>query len=38
MFTHVHSCVNYEWINIQLRVNLDLTKKEFKINYDRTKS
>jgi hypothetical protein len=21
MFTHVHSCVNYEWNKIQLRMN-----------------
>jgi len=32
MFTHVHTCVNYEWIKTQLGMNWNLTKSELKVN------
>jgi hypothetical protein len=33
MFNHVRPCVNYEWTKIQLRMNLNLTIIELKINW-----
>jgi hypothetical protein len=28
---HVHPCVNYEWIKIQLKMNLNLIKSELEL-------
>jgi len=32
MCVNVHPCVNYEWSKIQLRVNENPTKNEFRLN------
>jgi hypothetical protein len=29
---HLHLCVNYEWIKIQQRMNLNLTLNELRFN------